>query len=102
MIVQKKCIFAAIIKIKYYDDHNFGETPKVHLKEDIDNTINYNNKYIAPKQCIIECNNDEWKIKNLNSNAVVFVNSNAIMDQVLNIGDQILKKCTDQCGNSYF
>ena len=39
--IRKKFIEDIEQKIKYYDDHNFGETPKVHLKEDIDNTINY-------------------------------------------------------------
>ncbi|MBQ9071720.1 MAG: type VII secretion protein EssC [Bacilli bacterium] len=66
-----------------------GNNVQIYIGNNPDNTINYNNRYISQKQCLISSTNGIWNVKNLTNNGVVFVNGIAVNESNLNIGDVV-------------
>ncbi len=66
-----------------------GSNCQIYVGSGTNNTINYNNKYISDKQCLIQSVNGVWSCKNLNNNGVLFVNGIAMESSNLNIGDVV-------------
>ena len=66
-----------------------GSNIDIYVGNGVSNTINYNNKYISDKQCILSEKNGVWSIKNLNNNPVIFVNKVCINESLLKIGDVV-------------
>ncbi len=76
-----------------YDDNSceyeVSNNCQIYIGNGVNNTINYNNRYIQDKQCLIQSTNGIWSINNLNNNGVVFVNGIAVSKSNLNIGDVV-------------
>ena len=103
LVIEKFSIFELQVrseKNKYlicatpvYDENSYefdvGMNCNIYIGSDFQNTITYKNPYIDPQQCLINCINGKWHIKNLTAKEVVFVNGVLVNDSNLEIGDTI-------------
>ncbi len=69
------------------NEFEVGANVQITIGNASNNSINYNNPYVAKEQCILTSTNGIWNVKNLTNSGVVFVNGSAVTESDLEIGD---------------
>ena len=70
-------------------EYEVGVNADITIGNSSNNTINYNNPYIAQQQCHLKSVNGVWQLKNLTGTGVIFVNGIAVNETNLVIGDVV-------------
>lgn len=72
-----------------YSEFEVNNNSEIYIGNGNENTINYNNRYIAQKQCLLTYSNGVWFVKNLTENSILYVNKVGTNAAYLTVGDII-------------